>query len=464
MIYLMFGFALALSTVAAFYAIFGLVAIFAAAPIAIAILGSLLEGSKLVVASWLYRNWKQIPFLLKSYLLVALIVLMFLTSMGIFGFLSRAHIEQTAVGTENQARIEQIEKEISRQNALIERADIKFKQLQTTGIGADSNIQSQINVEQQRIDTAFERIKPAIAEQQRIIDNQIKIYENELEQIDQQLKSLQDHLNAGDVKKAQSVVGVKSDGQFGPATTAAIKDWQTRKQQERRDLINKIENANTNANVKAARNEIQRLRAEVEKQTAESNKLINKLRSQLGTTNTADVEAALNEQQAIIKESTAEVDKLTQQKYELEASVRKLEVEVGPIKYIAEMIYGDQTDANTLEKAVRIMIIMLVSVFDPLAVVMLIAANWTLLNTRKQEPAVSSSDDQKDPTYVTPPAETSEVFEDTVEVADDTPEVVIDHPQPTDTTEPKSESAPRRRSSIFVSDGRTWVSRPRNEK
>ena len=94
MTYLLFAVALALSAVAAYYAVVGLIAIFAAAVIPIAIMGSLLEASKLVVASWLYRNWKEIPVLLKSYFTVALVVLMLLTSMGIFGFLSKAHLDQ----------------------------------------------------------------------------------------------------------------------------------------------------------------------------------------------------------------------------------------------------------------------------------------------------------------------------------------------------------------------------------
>jgi hypothetical protein len=95
---------------------------------------------------------------------------------------------------------------------------------------------------------------------------------------------------------------------------------------------------------------------------------------------------ALSEQQNIIRDANTEIDNLTQQKYQLEADVRKLEVEVGPIKYIAEMIYGDSADTNTLEKAVRIMIILLVVVFDPLAVLMLIAANWSLMQTKQSLP------------------------------------------------------------------------------
>ena len=94
MTYLLFAVALSLSAIAAYYAVMGLIAIFAAAVVPIAIMGSLLEASKLVVASWLYQNWKRIPALLKTYFTIALIVLMLLTSMGIFGFLSKAHLDQ----------------------------------------------------------------------------------------------------------------------------------------------------------------------------------------------------------------------------------------------------------------------------------------------------------------------------------------------------------------------------------
>jgi len=94
MTYLLFGTALALSACAAYYSIMGLVAIFAAAAIPIFIMGSLLEISKLVVASWIYQNWKEVPRLMKYYFTTALVILMLLTSMGIFGYLSKAHLDQ----------------------------------------------------------------------------------------------------------------------------------------------------------------------------------------------------------------------------------------------------------------------------------------------------------------------------------------------------------------------------------
>jgi hypothetical protein len=87
---------LVISAVAAWYSIFGLMSIFSGSVIAIAIMGTVLEIGKLITASWLYRNWKTIGFLMKSYLTAAVIILMFITSLGIFGFLSKAHLEQTA--------------------------------------------------------------------------------------------------------------------------------------------------------------------------------------------------------------------------------------------------------------------------------------------------------------------------------------------------------------------------------
>ena len=87
--------AIAISAVAAWYSIVGLMAIFAAAAIPIAIMGGVLEVGKLLTASWLYQNWTKVPWLLKSYLTTAVVVLMFITSMGIFGFLSKAHLDQT---------------------------------------------------------------------------------------------------------------------------------------------------------------------------------------------------------------------------------------------------------------------------------------------------------------------------------------------------------------------------------
>lgn len=243
MTYLLFAVALSLSAVAAYYAVMGLVAIFAAATVPIIIMGSLLEVSKLTVASWLYRSWKEIPVLMKSYFAVALVVLMLLTSMGIFGFLSKAHLDQAIPTGDVAAKLSLIDEKIKTEK---ENINANRKEL--------SQLDSQV-------DQTISRTTEASGAERAIA-----------------------------IRKAQ--------------------------QKDRARILNEIGGAQTKI-------------------------------------------AKLNEERAPIA-----------------TEVRKVEAEVGPIKYIAALIYENSADVDVLEKAVRIVIIMIVAVFDPLAVLMLVAANW----------------------------------------------------------------------------------------
>jgi hypothetical protein len=377
--------ALCISAVAIYYSVAGLVAIFAAAAIPIMIMGGTLEIAKLVTAVWLHKYWKQAAWWLRSYLTVAVVVLMLITSMGIFGFLSKAHIEQTTAGEESVAQVERLTTEISRQQAIIVRAEEQINKLETTGSGNDSQIQTQIDKEQERIDTAYDRINPAIAEQNAIIAGVTALFQSELDKIDADIAKLQGYIDAGDIKRAQGMIGAKADGAYGPKTAAAFTAWTDAKTLERNQWLQKIQDAGASATVVAARNEIARLRANADTQIAESNKLINRLRSQLGTTDkTADIDAQVDEQTLRIKTANTEIDTLTEEKYALEGEYRKLEAEVGPIKYIAEFVYGEQADGNMLEEAVRWVIIIIIFVFDPLAVLLLLAAQYTFEFRKKK--------------------------------------------------------------------------------
>ena len=122
--------ALCISAVAIYYSVAGLVAIFAAAAVPIMIMGGVLEVGKLVTAVWLHKHWKQAAWWLRTYLASAVFVLMLITSMGIFGFLSKAHIEQTSAGEESVAQIERIEDEISRYIGQVGRAENKIRELE----------------------------------------------------------------------------------------------------------------------------------------------------------------------------------------------------------------------------------------------------------------------------------------------------------------------------------------------
>lgn len=253
MIILMFVTSLALAGVAAWYSIAGLMAIFAASAISIAILGSVLEVSKLVIASWVYRNWDEAPKKLKVPFVAALIVLMTLTSMGIFGYLSKAHLDQAVPTGEIAAKVAMYDEKINIEKEIINESRKSLTQLDT-----------QINetIARTANDTTDKGVRRSIA-----------------------------------ARKAQASERAELRKAI-EASQAKISDYQTSRTPIANDL-------------------------------------------------------------------------------------RKTEAEVGPIKYIAALIYGDVLDQSLLEKAVRIVILMIVVVFDPLAVLMLIAANWSLRHRRK---------------------------------------------------------------------------------
>ena len=381
--------ALTISAVAIYYSVSGLVAIFAAAALPIMIMGGVLEVGKLVTAVWLHRYWAQTKWWLKSYLSLAVILLMFITSMGIFGFLSKAHIEQTSASEESVAQVQRIDTEIARYNAVIDRAEEKIETLETRGTGGQSNIQSQIDIEEERIKTAYERYQPQIEEQQKIIDQQQELYNNQLTQLDDLLGSVQEFIAQGtdsSIKQAQTIIGTRADGNWGSGSARTYRNWVATQEERRQEIISKIEQLANNPTVIAAREEILRLRGLAEKQIEESNRLITSYRAQLSSNRTIDVGSLIDAELAKINETNDNIDKLTEEKYALEAEYRKLEAEVGPIKYIAEFVYGEQADKDLLEQAVRWVILLIIFVFDPLAVLLLIASQYTFETIRNKKP------------------------------------------------------------------------------
>jgi hypothetical protein len=406
--------ALCISAIAAYYSIVGLATIFAAAMIPVIIMGTALEIGKITAAVWLKLNWQRAQFTYKLYLVPAVALLMFLTSMGIFGFLSKAHLDQTSASGESTAQIQRLDSEIKRRQTIIERAEERIRQLENSGTGQDAQTQNQIDREQARIDTAYKRIEPAVQEQNAIIDNQIKIYSDQIKKIDQELESIQSFLEKKEIAKAQAIVGVRPDGQMGPATTNAIKDYREKLSAQKQQLNSQIEQSNRNPAIQAARAEIARLRKQVETQVADSIQLINRLRSQVGKGASQNIDALVDEQQNRIKTANTELEPLIEQKYQLESQFRKLEAEVGPIKYIAELIYGDVSDNSLLEQAVRYVILIIVAVFDPLALVLILAAQQSFRWHKEDSNKIPADTIVKTADSI--PA--SEVKEDTFDIAE----------------------------------------------
>ena len=231
--------ALAISAVAAFYSIVGLMAIFSASAMSIAVMGIVLEVGKLITASWLYQNWKRVPLLLKSYLTIAVVVLMFITSMGIFGYLSKAHIDQGKGVAEIYLKVERVDNRIGTER------------------------------------------------------NTIARYEKQLTNLD---TALNKYLDLGAVSK-----GLAKREEQEP---------------ERKELV------------------------------------------------------------SLINKAQEKIDLLLTERAEYQLQINSFEVEIGPIKYISAIIYGDKA-LDYIDTAVRAVILILVFVFDPLAVLLIVSANMS---------------------------------------------------------------------------------------
>jgi len=243
---------LSISAVAVYYSVAGLVSIFAAAAIPIMVMGVALEVSKLVATVWLKLNWGRAPKLIKTYLFIAITILMLITSMGIFGYLSKAHLDQ-AVPTGD------------------------------------------------------------VADKVALIDEKIKTQKENVDASRKALKQMDESVDQ---------VMARSSDEKGADKAAALR----RNQQKER--------ANLQSDIGKAQKEI----------------------------------ARLNEERAPIAKE-----------------LRKVEAEVGPIKYIAALIYGDNPDQNILEKSVRWVIITIVMVFDPLAVILLLASQYSFMWFRQED-------------------------------------------------------------------------------
>lgn len=254
--------AVILSCVSGYFSIIGLTTLFAGAFWPIVVMGTSLEFAKLVTASWLYRNWSACSTFLKSYLTAAVCILIVITSMGVFGFLSKAHIEQQL------------------------------------------------------------KLSTGIQDQVEILDSKIQFSQQNIDDYDKQLKQIDDAI-AKLVEKGQA-----------------------------KSSLQAIEQQ------KKSRNEI------------------------------------LSKKEKVIKEFSD----LKTQKIQLDSELKKQQAEVGPLKFVAELIYGQENAQSHFDSAVRAVIIILVVVFDPLAVVLLIAANQGLTNSIKPVNIPESIPEYKPPT------------------------------------------------------------------
>ncbi len=347
--------ALSISGVAIFYSVIGLATIFPGAFVPVVIMGGVLEVGKLITASWLYRNWKFTPFMLKTYLTTAVIILSLITSMGIFGFLSKAHLEQNLASDTLIQRIQILEDKIQseknsilRQNAVIDRLEKSINR--STGT-ADGDIE----VQQSIIADANEKLKTLLT----VETNTVKDLNDRLKVLDK---------NVSDVLTANKSF-------FNEERAAA--ELKASQKEEREQIAIKVAEAQAR---------IAELKADHKVEIAKAQEIIANMRSGSQENKgqfTKEIEIA--EQK--IFDSQGKIDMFIVEKQPLEKEMLTLEAEIGPVKYIAALaVDWGITDQVETSKAVRWVIIIIIFVFDPLAVLLLIAANQSLMRRFPPEP------------------------------------------------------------------------------
>lgn len=355
MAWLILAVALSISAVAAYYSIIGLITIFSAAVIPVAVMGTVLEVGKLTTTVWLHRYWEKATWWLKTYLTISVVVLMLITSMGIFGFLSKAHIQQTAEAEQNASVIVRI-------NEQIESQEQKISELENVANVQNEQQNSQIEQNEKQIEQINTRYDALVEEQNEVIS-----------QSRGNLELLEGFIRDNNIEALQVLVGVRADGRYGPGTARAVEEFRER------------ETAASERIVQDARVEIRRLRQLQNDEISPLASANSRLQKEIGTV-TVDREAVAkaNERIAVLEE----------EKFELETEYRKLEAEFGPVKYISELIYGSDAE-GMLDNAVRIVILALIFVFDPLAVLLLIASQYTFVQKKKQNKTVRHSSKPK---------------------------------------------------------------------
>ena len=393
--------ALAIAGVAAWFSIAGLMAIFSAAALPIAVMAGTLEVGKLLTASWLYRYWDETTLLLKTYLCIAVAILMLITSMGIFGYLSKAHLDQAGASGDAFAIVERIEGKVAREENKIAILEQRIAGLQTGG-GLD--------------------VSTSILQQETIRDGAWDRVQGDIDYAQGQIQSIRDQLvidlTAQDNKLKPLDRIVDSYAEQGTVTTETDGGGLFRSAET--ETVDNVAKANeVRLSQKAERDAIStekdKLRRSAQKDINSQQANIDKYRGQAQNT----IEAANNEINGLRDSSSEDQDgillkiddynnqidniydgliEIKDEKFTAESEVRELEKEVGPIKYVAQLLYGGDGE-ELLDKAVQVFILLLVFVFDPLAVMLVIAANQTLLrygiNLEKTGPEGDSNGNPK---------------------------------------------------------------------
>ena len=354
---------LGIGGIAAYFSVLGLATIFAGAYLGVVIMASALEFGKIVTAAYVHIFWNKLG-AIKYYLSFSVFVLMLITSLGIFGYLAKASSDTSYATAAAQQEIDNIDARIDREELQLTLINERIDSLSTGGLDVTDSVNAQITIR----DGAWDRVQ------------------GDIDYAEEQIKSLRDQQTALDTavselrEKGVEVITLDDGGVFRQGETEKIDyvaqaDALYEQQREQRDQIR--------ADIKAQQDNIDKYREQAQTTINNANAEINRLRN----LSTGDAEDKLQE----IEKYNGQIDgiydtiqELREEKFPFEQELLGFEREVGPIQYIAEVIYGQDESVKYLDNAIRAVIFALIFVFDPLAILLLITSVG-LIYTRIEE-------------------------------------------------------------------------------
>mgnify|MGYP000633812768 CR=1 FL=1 len=344
---------LGIASIAAYFSVLGLATIFAGAFMGIVIMAGALEFGKVVTAAYLHLAWDKLNYM-KYYLVFSVVVLMFITSLGIFGYLSKAHSETTGDTAQAQSVVQRIESQIAREENKIITYQDRIENLSGSKIDVSASITQQEEIR----DGSWERVQ-----------GDIDYAKGQITSLRGQLTTLDTAVNELRVKGVETIT-TQEGGVFS---------------QDELEVIDYVAQANTlftqqNGQREQIRDDIGEQQGNIDNYRSQAQETIDGANveiKRLQQSSTGDVDELIvktDEFNLLIDQSYDIIDGYKDEMFESKQIILTLEREVGPIKYIAEVIYGQENAVKYLDNAVRWVIYMLIFVFDPLAILLLVTS------------------------------------------------------------------------------------------
>lgn len=343
--------ALALSAIGAYFSIIGLATIFPGGKDSVIIMASILEIAKIITVLWLHRNWVKCKLLLKAYLTFAVFTLMGITSLGIFGFLSKSHVEHQFFTEKELINSKEFDFQIQVELDLINsyKEEINKKSTETS---------NPLN--------RFDKRKEEVREEMRLLKEKLNedlVFENKkiennnllISQLDQEIKEAEDQPRGLFSNNKNKIEKIKKS------------------QKEEREKI-KIDSENINKNISNIKNSYD-----------QAYELLNNKLNDISNVQWEDFDNSKDQKQKyneLINRSMEKVQELKREKLKFDEKIMALETEIGPLKYVVGLISDLSDKKIENEQAVRLIIIVIMLVFDPLAILLLVAAQVSFKKDR----------------------------------------------------------------------------------